>query len=140
MCSNRNESEHAHLVSSLDSAVDLLQRNRDVLARTFLIGGAQLYPQAMEKTPSNAVLDQMLITRIFEPSFDECDVFLPEFRSKDQIREDEEGSRENVPSQINNWKRCEEGELASFVGEKVDEGVIEEKGVRYQLQMWQRKS
>jgi dihydrofolate reductase len=136
-CLDRIESDHAYLVSSLDSAVDLLQKSKD-LARTFLIGGAQLYSQAMQQPLKNAKVDRLLITRILEPSFDECDVFLPEFRNESQIAEDQEGGKKESQAGDAEWKKCDAGDLATFVGENVQDGVVEEKGVRYQLQMWQR--
>ncbi|UZJ54720.1 hypothetical protein CBS101457_004040 [Exobasidium rhododendri] len=138
------EAERSYLASSLESAVEILQQSYPHLSRTYLIGGAQLYTQAMEATPKNAILDRLLITRIQDPSFDECDVFLPEFRSSSQIEEDEKGENEGKASTSqktdSTWQRCSEANLDSFMGEEVEKGTIEEKGVRYRLQMWERAS
>lgn len=95
----------------------------------------------MKATPKNAVLDRLLITRIHEPAFEECDVFLPEFRTDGQIKAESEGMQQETSNpNEGNWKRSKAGELGAFVGEDVEGGMIEEKGVRYQLQMWEMAS
>lgn len=132
-----NEAEHSYLVSSLESAVKVLQDSCPQLSRTFLIGGAQLYAQAMQATPKTAVLERLLITRIYEPGFEECDVFLPEFRRDWQIEQEEKEGNQQGDCQ---WRHCTESELDDFVEEETEKGVIEEKGVRYRLQMWSRAS
>jgi dihydrofolate reductase len=95
----------------------------------------------MEETPQNARLDRLLITRIYDPSFDECDVFLPEFRTPFQVDQEEQEmgkSSTAVAKGDSNWIRCSESSLDEFMGDKVEMGIIEEKGVKYQLQMWER--
>lgn len=126
----RNAAEHSYLVASLQSAVDLLRTSCPQLARTFLIGGAQLYTQAMQAAPEGAVLDRLLITRIHQPSFDECDVFLPEFRNDRQTGHEGSTAAE--------WRQSSGLALDAFVGDEVQKGVVEEKGVQYELQMWER--
>lgn len=95
----------------------------------------------MQATPKNAILDRLLITRIYDPAFEECDVFLPEFRADGQIKEEADGKQLGTDdSSRSEWKYCKEGELADFIGEDVESDIIEEEGVRYQLQMWERCS
>lgn len=127
-----------YLTSSLEAAAELLQNHKPRPSRTFLIGGAQLYLQAMEAPLKNAALDHLLITRIFDPAFDECDVFLPEFRAEWQKAQDVEDASNDIPEGDADWRRCSDADLDAFMGEPVEKGVIEEKGVKYQLQMWQR--
>jgi len=83
---------------------------------TFLIGGAQLYTLALEQN----LVDRVLLTRIVSPSFDECDVSLVDF-TRDRV-----------------WVRRPHAELQTFVGFEVQEGEVEEKGVRYRFEMWER--
>ena len=94
--------------------------------RIFVIGGATLYKETLELPPSTpAFVDRILLTRIISPSFEECDVFLPDFRR-------------NGEEVVNPWSRSSHAELQAWVGFDVPEGVQEEKGVRYEFQMWTR--
>jgi len=92
--------------------------------RRFLIGGAQLYAHALTSTSLQYSLDRILLTRIVEPAFDECDVFLPEFR--------EDASQA--------WREAPHEELTEWAGFDVPEGIQEEKGVKYVFQMWVRET
>lgn len=83
---------------------------------TFLIGGAQLYTLALQQD----LISQILLTRIISPAFDECDVHLPDF-TLDKV-----------------WQLRPHTELERFVGFDVKEGEIEEKGVRYRFELWER--
>lgn len=109
---SRSDAPCTTLHSSLESALS----SPPVLSstQTFLIGGSQIYRLALQ---SNLV-DRILLTRILDPEFGECDAFLEEFR---------EGGR---------WRKCERGELSAWVGFDVEEGEREEKGVRYAFEMW----
>jgi dihydrofolate reductase len=92
----------------------------------------------MQETPKNAVLDRLMITRIYDPVFEDCDVFLPEFRNDVQIAN--EMQEEITVHDVGpcDWRQCNEADLDDFVGEEVQKGIMEEKGVRYELQMWKR--
>ncbi|KAG8814570.1 dihydrofolate reductase [Serendipita sp. 399] len=115
--------------------------------RRFLIGGAQLYEHALVRSTSTKYqLDRILLTRIVEPAFDECDVFLPEFRSSSQIaveaRSDPLALPESSVTETDekaNWRRASHQELSDWAGFQVPEGVQEEKGVKYVFQMWVHK-
>lgn len=136
----------------MEEAVDLLRSSQARLCRTFLIGGAQLYAQVMKPLPLPHkqskcwLLDTLLVTRIFEPAFEECDVFLPEFRTHDQIEQDsQQGKGERIDMQPSDdhhpapmWRRASSEEFDAFLGQPVEHDVVEEKGVRYSLQMWKR--
>ncbi|PVF93941.1 hypothetical protein CPB86DRAFT_741593, partial [Serendipita vermifera] len=95
--------------------------------RRFLIGGAQLYHHALTRTSDHYILDRILLTRILDPAFEECDTFLPEFHKQpgsDEVKEV--------------WRQVDHEALSQWVGFDVPEGVQEEKGVKYVFQMWVR--
>ncbi|KAG8776105.1 dihydrofolate reductase [Serendipita sp. 411] len=123
-----------------------------VVYRRFLIGGAQLYQHALARPISTRYhLDRILLTRIVEPAFDACDVFLPEFRSSSQIAieiinpegvsNEAEGQRQinEDEEREEKWRRASHQELSDWAGFQVPEGVQEEKGVKYVFQMWVRR-
>lgn len=85
------------------------------LGRAYVIGGARVYEAAMELEQTKAVL----MTRVAREY--ECDTFFPDL----------EGSEV--------WRRKGKGELEGFVGEEVVEGGLEEEGVRYEFQLWERE-
>jgi len=105
--------ETAAVVSSLDAAVERAQAS-DV-KRVFVIGGAQLYSAALP------LAERILLTRIIEPSFEGCDVFMPDFISGGE------------------WRRVAHDELSAWVAFEVPRGVQEERGVNYEFEMWRRK-
>jgi len=119
-----------HLRSDLDSALSLLSNTdheHKPISRAFVIGGASLYKETLLLPPTSpSFVDRVLLTGILSPSFDECDVFMPDFQ---QIASDE-GST--------SWRKASHAELRNWVGFDVQEGVQEEKGVRYEFQMWVR--
>ncbi|KAJ9098715.1 hypothetical protein QFC21_004363 [Naganishia friedmannii] len=101
-------------------------------SRVFLIGGSQIYAQCLEEAKSKEPLvDRILLTRVLEPAFDECDVFLSDFAQ--QQTKKISGGREGKA-----WTQSEHRELVDWVGWDVPEGVVEEKGVKYRYEMWVR--
>ncbi|CAO1621250.1 unnamed protein product [Sympodiomycopsis kandeliae] len=132
-----DESRSSHLVSSLSSALSLLKETySDTLNRTFLIGGSQLYTQALESD----LISDLLITRILSPDFD-CDVFLPEYRTESQIQQDQQEVKGSNPLQQQRWQKTSYDELAGMLGgqENVQKGVVSEGDVRYEFQLWHRQ-
>jgi len=116
----------------------------------FLIGGAQIYCYALSQhlvQPSYSI-DRILMTRIYHPEFPQCDVFMPEFRSPEQIAEEakkpgqSQVGSENLDGAIYenraNWRKCTSSELRAWAGFEVPEGTQEENGVSYEFQMWER--
>ena len=73
---------------------------------------------------SSPQADRILLTRILSPAFEDCDVHFPDFR--EQKREDGDDK----------WIKTSHARLVEWVGSEVLEGVQEEKGVRYEFQMW----
>ncbi|KAG8695499.1 dihydrofolate reductase [Ceratobasidium sp. 394] len=103
------------LAPSLDTA--LSQLDPFPIHNIFIIGGASIYAQALQHPNATRIL----LTRVLEPAYDECDVFFPEIRK---------GS---------DWARASHAQLVEWVGFDVAEGVQEEKGTKYEFQMWVKK-
>lgn len=142
------DAKDAHLVDSLDAAVAILQSIpvQARLSRTFLIGGAQLYEQAMRLPTKGAVLDRLFITRIHEPAYAECDVFLPEFRTPSQIAAESGHGEDEPPPQPMGaeathppWLQAGQQDFESYLAGPIASDVVEEKGNKYSLQMWVRR-
>ena len=115
------------LKDSLESALDHLKQSSTHIQRAFIIGGAALYNKALALAPprssSEAGLDRILLTRILSPEFKECDTFFQDF-----CKENSEGWTRSTHAALQNWVRFE-----------VSEGEQEEKGVKYEFQMWVRE-
>ena len=95
--------------------------------RAFIIGGVSLYRETLLLPPTSvSFVDRILLTRILSPSFDDCDVFMPDF-------EHGQFGEGHKP-----WSRAPHDDLREWTGIDVPEGVQEEKGVRYEFQMWTR--
>ncbi|KAG9100572.1 dihydrofolate reductase [Ceratobasidium sp. 370] len=103
------------LAHSLDIA--LLKLGHFSIRNIFIIGGASIYTQALQHPNATRIL----LTRVLEPGYDECDVFFPEIR---------EGK---------DWTMASHAQLAEWVGFDVAEGAQEEKGTKYEFQMWVKK-
>ncbi|KAG9119091.1 dihydrofolate reductase [Ceratobasidium sp. 392] len=83
----------------------------------FVIGGASIYNQAMRYPKATRIL----LTRVTEPVYEDCDVFFPEIRES------------------GDWTKVSHAHLVEWVGFDVPEGVQEEKGTKYEFQMWVKK-
>jgi len=121
-------------VSSTETSVTL------PIHRTFIIGGATIYKQALESLPN---LNRILLTRVLEPSFDDCDVFLPEFRPVEEYdsRNGKEVSDAGVVANSTeppSWVHTSHENLVRWAGFDVAKGINEEKGIKYEFQMWVR--
>ncbi|KAG8948585.1 dihydrofolate reductase [Tulasnella sp. 424] len=113
------------LASALGSLQDALPSDSTSLHRTFIIGGASIYAEALNLNLSNQesfpFVNRILLTRVLSPSYSECDVFFPDFQALDS-----------------RWKRSSHKELEEWAGLQVSEGVQEERGTKYEYQMWTR--
>ena len=107
----------AVLASSLGAALE--KAHAADANRVFVIGGARLYAAALP------LAERVLLTRIVEPAFEECDVFMPDFIGG-------AGGGE--------WTRAGHDALCAWVGFEVPSGVGEERGVKYEFEMWIRES
>ncbi|GAA5887369.1 hypothetical protein JCM16303_004261 [Sporobolomyces ruberrimus] len=126
-----------HIAHSLESAVELLRSSPSSTSssRTFLIGGAQLYNEALlaPSTPSSPyIANRILLTRVLT-DYPDCDTFLHPF--------------EKDGHEV--WKRSSHRELVDWAGWDVPEGVQrekdrlvkgEDKEVEYEFQMWVRST
>jgi len=90
--------------------------------RTFIIGGATIYEEALKSLDQPTLVDRILLTRILSPEFEECNVFFPKFSSDSA-----------------EWQQSSSQELQEWLGFEVPSGVQKEKGVEYEFQMWVRR-
>ena len=113
------------LKDSLKSALTHLEESNTNIHRAFIIGGAALYNEtlALPFSSSEPGLDRILLTRILTPEFKECDTFFQDI-CKEKSEE---------------WTRSTHAALQDWVGFEVPEGEQEEKGLKYEFQMWERK-
>ncbi|KAK0245718.1 dihydrofolate reductase-like domain-containing protein [Armillaria nabsnona] len=119
----------AFLESGLRHSFERLLSLKDSTHRAFVIGGASLYSECLQLSPSTIVpfVDRVLLTRIISPSFEDCDVFMPDFLA--------ETNEAGLPV----WERTTHDVLKEWVGSEVPEGEQEEKGIQYEFQMWVRQ-
>ena len=112
------------LKDSLKSALAHLEESNIKIQRAFIIGGAALYNEtlALPLLSSEPGVDRILLTRVLSPEFKECDTFFNDF-SKEKSGE---------------WTQSTHTALQEWVGFEVSEGEQEEKGVKYEFQMWVR--
>jgi dihydrofolate reductase len=104
-------------VGSIEAAVSFAGKS-DPNSRAFVIGGAQIYREALQRAETKRIL----LTRVL--SGFECDTFFP-------VQLSEDGTSEE-------WERKSKQELDEWVGETVAEGVQEENGTQYVFEMWER--
>lgn len=103
---------------SFESAIKFARE--DLTRRTFVIGGAQIYKEALQREETKRIL----LTRVLSDF--ECDTFFP-------VPLNEDGKSEGE-----GWERKSKEELDQWVGEAVADGVQEENGTRYVFEMWER--
>ncbi|TIB71282.1 hypothetical protein E3Q23_03846 [Wallemia mellicola] len=104
--------DNVKLLHNVESAIAYTNESK---TRVFCIGGAQIYNQMIPYT------SRVFMTRVKSPSFEEADVKFPELRD-------------------NEWRRCTHEDFEKYVGFEVQEGDIEENGVIYEFQMYERVS
>lgn len=103
------------IASGILDALSQLE-NREDVDRVFVIGGASIYQTALELPQTKRVL----LTKIEEEY--ECDTHFPVNLEESEI-----------------WRKVGRRELEEFVGEEVEEGGVEEKGVRFEFGMFERE-
>ncbi|EGN94129.1 hypothetical protein SERLA73DRAFT_188721 [Serpula lacrymans var. lacrymans S7.3] len=117
-------SETQLLCSGYDDAYHRLSKTENI-HRTFIIGGASLYQESLTGT-SLGLVDRILLTRITNPAFDDCDVFMPDFLAE-------------TDSKQSDWVVASHEDLEKWVGFEVPAGIQEENGISYEFQMWLRE-
>jgi len=120
------------LHSDLHSALIRLSESDNIIHRSFVIGGASLYAEVLALSSAShptppALLDRIILTRIISPTFEQCDVFMPDFLA------------DKTSNGGLGWLRASHAELQAWVELEVPEGVQEENGVQYEFQMWVRQ-
>jgi len=103
--------------NSMETAVDMVSATI-FDRRAFVIGGAQVYEAALEKTETKRIL----LTRVLTDF--ECDTFFP-------LQLNEDGTAEG-------WERKTKEDLDRWVGEAVPDGIQEENGTKYVFEMWEK--
>jgi dihydrofolate reductase len=83
-----------------------------------VIGGAQIYEEAIQRAETKRIL----LTRVLT-DFD-CDTYFP-------LQLNDDGKAEG-------WERKSKQELDRWVGETVPQGVQEENDTKYIFEMWER--
>jgi dihydrofolate reductase len=104
-------------VGSIEAAVSFAGKNNPN-SRAFVIGGAQVYREALQRAETKRIL----LTRVLSDF--ECDTFFP-------VQLSENGKSEG-------WERKSKEELDKWVEEVVADGVQEENGTQYVFEMWER--
>jgi dihydrofolate reductase len=109
--------------SVMDAISRLEEQNKDQssssnfkLDKIFVIGGASIYETALELPQTKRVL----LTKIQKEY--ECDTFFPE----------------NL-EEVTFWKNATRQEVQEFTGEDIQEGGIEEQGVKFEFCMYERE-
>ncbi|GAA5940083.1 dihydrofolate reductase [Sporobolomyces koalae] len=131
-------SNTTHLANSIEGAINLLRTRAPDTNRHFLIGGAQLYNEALSSSSSRHgevrstyLVDRVLLTRI-DTDYPDCDTFLNPFMNDTET-----------------WRRANHEELVEWAGWQVPQGIQREKDklvkgsdkwVEYEFEMWVRKS
>ena len=108
-------------VPSFEKAVQFAETHPSI-ARVFVMGGGQIYDAAARSPLARRVLFTSL-----DAEYD-CDTYFP---IKLQGGEGE--------TTTDGWKRSSREELQSWTGETIPESGMEEAGVKYEWQMWERK-
>ncbi|KAG6331429.1 hypothetical protein ID866_7662 [Astraeus odoratus] len=124
---NEDHATPTFLFPHLEIAVSELKARHDI-HRVFIIGGSSLYQETLgtgASTPPSLQADRVLLTRIHEPDFPDCDVFLPDFLA------DQNGG--------SSWTRASHDALVEWVNFDVPEGVQGENGVKFDFQMWVKR-
>ena len=109
-------------LGKIDDLASNPQSENPSINHVFIIGGASIYKQAL----ASPTLTRILLTRVLEPDFDDCDVHFPEFRDQ------------KLANGGKMWVYNSHQNLVDWVGSDVPEGIQKEKGVGYEFQMWTR--
>jgi dihydrofolate reductase len=120
----KTDVEGPMVCSSVLDAISQLEKQDDSklpnpnmeLDRIFVIGGASIYETALELPQTKRVL----LTKI-KKEF-ECDTYFPINLEETTI-----------------WRNASREEVQDFTGEEIDEGGIEEQGVKFEFCMYERE-
>jgi dihydrofolate reductase len=110
-----NEVEGPMVVSGILDALTQLEKKAGEVERVYVIGGASIYQTALELPQTKRVL----LTKI-QKEF-ECDTYFPVDLEESAV-----------------WRKVEREGVEEFIGEKVEEGGVEEQGVRFEFCLFER--
>lgn len=154
-----SESSDIKLFASLDEALAHIAASEADICRSFVIGGAQLYLDLIQSSPTHGcAVETMLVTRLLAPTYDDCDAFFPEFRTKAQIEDDFRTIEQHkLPSPTTDlkdktetlkqeqWSKRPLAEFKQYLGSACppnlrnrDDMIVQEEDTWYEYQMWQR--
>jgi dihydrofolate reductase len=113
--SEKRDVEGPMVASGIVDALTQLEKRAGEVERVFVIGGASIYQTALELPQTKRVL----LTKI-QKEF-ECDTYFPVDLEESAV-----------------WRRFGREGVEEFTGEKVDEGGVEEQGVRFEFCLYER--
>ncbi|KAL8775307.1 MAG: hypothetical protein Q9209_000314 [Squamulea sp. 1 TL-2023] len=113
------------IASSILDGLQRLREQHEGLGRVFVIGGAEIYRQAIGLKEC----ERVLWTRLSGEW--ECDTWFPKGVVGDGVEEDAGGKH--------GWKRRTRGELEEWTQEEGVGGVRKEGNVDFEVSMWERK-
>ncbi|KAI4265979.1 MAG: hypothetical protein L6R38_009040 [Xanthoria sp. 2 TBL-2021] len=119
-----HENKDVIIAASIVDGLQQLREQHEDLGRVFVIGGAEIYKQAIGLQECNRVLWTRLSGEW------DCDTWFPEGIVGDGV---EEGS-----GRENGWKRRTGGELEDWVQEEGVGGLRKEGDVEFEVSMWER--
>ncbi|KAL9582672.1 MAG: hypothetical protein Q9212_003156 [Teloschistes hypoglaucus] len=112
--------------SSIPDGLQKLQNQNRAVGRVFVIGGAEIYKQAIELKECKRVLWTRLASEW------ECDTWFPEGVLGDGDDEEAKGK--------NGWRRRTRDELEDWTGEKGAGGKRMEGEINFEISMWERET
>ncbi|KAG9189233.1 dihydrofolate reductase [Alternaria panax] len=120
----KSDVEGPMVCSSVLDAISQLERQQEnklpnsnvQLDRVFVIGGATIYNTALELPQTKRVLLTKIHTEF------ECDTFFPVSLDETTI-----------------WRNASREQVQEFTGEEIQEGGIEEQGVKFEFCMYERE-
>ncbi|KAL8872979.1 MAG: hypothetical protein Q9174_001482 [Haloplaca sp. 1 TL-2023] len=124
--SSENASENKDVIAT-SSTVDALQQlqSQHKVGRVFVIGGAEIYRQAIELPECTRVL----WTRLDREW--ECDTWFPKGIIGDGVKEG--------TSNEHGWRRRSSRELEEWIGEEGIGGIRSEGDIKFEISMWERE-
>ncbi|KAH7076003.1 dihydrofolate reductase-like domain-containing protein [Paraphoma chrysanthemicola] len=112
---SKSEVEGPLVATGILDALSKLESKPEV-DRVFVIGGASIYQTALELPQTKRVLLTNIRTEY------DCDTFFPVNLEESVV-----------------WRKASREELEAFTGEKVDDGGVEEQGVRFEFCLFERQ-
>lgn len=130
---SKEDKRDALVAHSLEDALKQLFEQRLGLGHVYVIGGGEIYKSSLDlravpTLTDSKIVQRILMTRVIRRDGEEyeCDTFFP--------LTDEDLSNENTKG----WRQAGTGEVTGWVGERVNEGWIEEGEVAIKVEGYER--